>query len=96
MVLKHSERERLKVRNEYVWLKITVSGPFLKYGSKSSGYTQAGNNYILTTTSLLAPDKLLGSLIARNKGTFITTAERRLSVLDGFIHSSPLQFSNYF
>jgi hypothetical protein len=41
MALKHSGRERMKVWNECVWLKITLSGPFLEYGSKSSGSMKA-------------------------------------------------------
>lgn len=41
MSLKHSGRERMKVWNEYVLLTITLIGPFLEYGSKSSGSMKA-------------------------------------------------------
>ena len=64
MALKHSGRERMKVWKECVWLKITLSGPFLEYGSKSSGSNESRNNYPLTTMSVLGPDKLLGIFIA--------------------------------
>jgi len=31
----------MKVWNEYVWLEITLSGPFLEYDIKPSGFTKA-------------------------------------------------------
>jgi hypothetical protein len=41
MLLKQTGRKRMKVWNEYVWLKITQIGPFLEYGNKPPGSMKA-------------------------------------------------------